>query len=1201
MSAAEVASDTSLDGLSTSNVALIDEELAEHQRWGAAVARVGAAGSSTRAQFLASEYDAGLIGGGATGLVQGFAMGAAIKAIEIVAVKTAARLGGQMAAKSLPIPAIGAVIGGVMSAMDLAERDWGATGETIGKFGQGASDYEKLANSIAAISEIISVATAVLNVIAGIIGAISIVMWIITIVTLGVASPLAGTLSTIALYIGATAMVLDAINALVLQPLVATFRALHAFKSQGDPTEVEKQGEAIRGSGAASAGFVGGFAGAHLGGKAAEGGAKRLGGPPPSTTPHETPPPAAGDGPNIHADPPPAPVEGQGTHPADAPATAAAPVDAPVPVADAHPAAPADAAPHQTTPADAPAAAAVAPADAPASTAKPADAPAPAADPAHAAAPADAPASTATPADAPAPAAAPVDAAAPVADPSTLPDKSGRRPGKIGEVGRHTAEQGHRQGGKLESEHITPGQINREILGPAYDDAHYNQDKTLMLDEPTAEQKTSQGSTSDRKRIAEVQAKKAAGVPVDYTGEVLKSIDETNKARIEKNSPATEGDVTKGAMAQLDEKYDMSPDLGPGDRMRMAEQGPARTERVNEIKADLKAANERLADPALTTKERNAATREKARLEVKLDKESAGFRDRFGDQQRTREVAGAEAAKKGEKVLGFDDFNWDGTFSEKGDPGKPMTPDRELWMGDGPRPAKPPPKQEVLPGIAGDARFDERVGDMDRNKGLATPASSPIPTPPDTTPTQTPKTSGQGELDFSKPAPPPDTVPAAAPVTATPPVTTANAPTTTPAEQHPSTALPPGSAPPTSAPAKPSTASTLQHGYLGTLGEGAVGAIPGVEQVKKAGHIGSAWLGKDRLQTPASRRDVDGNAIPYTEREKSMMRWGGVIGGPQGTPGRMVGEGIAKRAVDFSFGYNKAASEPIVEHVSPNYPAPPGSLEEMNALQERLARILEARAQAEATRAAASADASHHQGNTAPLQRFDQGAQRSITASEAHAQATARRQTAQQQREQKEGDVSANIADYTQRKSGLSAIIYPLTGVQKFSGLASSMPDGILGFSTALVGPKRKILQINKDSSDFLNALAGIDAKMANEAATQPARTKEVADNKQKLQGVQTGAASSKATLTKAKTDGTALANRNQQRMGDSQRISGQASATGSQLDGEKAKTEADMTTLAGRWQSWAQSHAQSRATAIAATRKAMEAQRYRVREVNLK
>jgi hypothetical protein len=1137
-----------------------------------------------------------------------------------------------------------------MSAMDLAERDWGATGETIGKFGQGASDYEKLANSIAAICEIISVATSVLNVIAGIIGAISIVMWIITIVTLGVASPLATTLSTIAFYIGATAMVLDAINALVLQPLVATFRALHAFKSQGDPTEVEKQGEAIRGSGAASAGFVGGFAGAHLGGKAAEGGAKRLGGAPAPTTPHDTPPPAAGDGPNIVADKPPAPVEGQGTHPADAPASTAKPADAPAPVTDPHPAAPADAPGHQTTPADAPghqttpvdapapattpvdappapaadsahaAAPAAAPADAPASTAKPADAPAqaaapvdapastakptdapaPAADPAHVTAPADAPASTAKPADPPAP------AAAPVADPATLPDKSGRRPGKIGDVGRHTAEQGHRQGGKLESEHITPGQINREILGPAYDDAHYNQDKTLMLDEPTAEQKTSQGSTSDRKRIAEVQAKKAAGQPVDYTGEVLKSIDETNKARLEKNSPATEGDVTKGAMAQLDEKYDMSPDLGPGDRMRMAEQGPARAARVNELKTDLKAVNDRLAEPGLTTKERNAALREKARIEVKLDKETAGFRDRFGDQQRTREVAGAEAAKKGEKVLGFEDIDWDRTFSEKGDPGKPMTPDRELWMGDGPRPAKPPPQQGVLPGIAGDARFDPRVADMDRNKGLATPASSPIPTPSETTPS--PKSSGQGELDFSKPAPPTDPVPAAAPATATtgpapaanPPATAAQAPTPS-AEQHPSTALPPGSAPPTSAPAKPSTLSTLRHGYLGTLGEGAVGAIPGVEQAKKIGHIGSAWFGKDRLEAPASRRDFDGNAIPYTDREKSMMRWGGIIGGPSGTPGRMLGEGVAKRAVDFSFGYNKSANEPIVEHVSPNYPAPPGSLEEMNALQERMARILAARAQAEAVRATSSADASHHQGNTAPLQRFDQGAQRSIAASEAHAQATARRQAAQQQREQKEGDVSGGIADYTQRKSGLSAIIYPLEGFKAFSGLASSLPDGIPFYSTALVGPKRKFAQLNKDSTDFLNALAGIDAKMTNEAATQPARTKEVADNKQKLQGVQTGAASSKATLTQAKTDGTALANKNQQRIADSQRLSGQASATGSQLDGEKAKTEADMTTLAGRWQSWAQSHAQARATAIAATRKAMEAQGYKVREVNQK
>ncbi|MCB1966590.1 MAG: hypothetical protein KDI64_11265, partial [Candidatus Accumulibacter sp.] len=177
----EAAAEATLEALATGDIALIDEELAEHQRWGTASARVGAAGSTQRADFIVDQAGAGALGGLGHGALMGAAVGAGSQALEIGAARLVGRLAGPALARSFPLPAIGAVIGGVFSAYDLATRDWGHTGETIGRFGEGGSIYEQLANSIAAVSEIIGIATAVLNVIAGVIGAISIAMWVITV------------------------------------------------------------------------------------------------------------------------------------------------------------------------------------------------------------------------------------------------------------------------------------------------------------------------------------------------------------------------------------------------------------------------------------------------------------------------------------------------------------------------------------------------------------------------------------------------------------------------------------------------------------------------------------------------------------------------------------------------------------------------------------------------------------------------------------------------------------------------------------------------------------------------------------------------------------------------------------------------------------------------------------------------------------
>ena len=285
-----------LANLETGNLALVDEELAEHQRWAGALNKVGSAESTERAAFIAESIGGGVLESAGSGAAMGLAAGLASRGVLKLAEKGAVKLVGSQAAKFAPLPAIGAVIGGAMSAYALYERDWKSTKATISRFGEGSSIYETLANSIAAVAEIIDVFTNVLNVIAGVIGAISAAMWIITVATAGLASPLAATLSTIAVGIGTGTMILDTINAMILQPCILLFRSLHTFTSQADPHEVESQGGAL----AQSAGVMGGALGAFAGGKAAHVGGSAK---PPSEAPetkvhseHPMPAVAAGEG-----------------------------------------------------------------------------------------------------------------------------------------------------------------------------------------------------------------------------------------------------------------------------------------------------------------------------------------------------------------------------------------------------------------------------------------------------------------------------------------------------------------------------------------------------------------------------------------------------------------------------------------------------------------------------------------------------------------------------------------------------------------------------------------------------------------------------------------------------------------------------------------------------------------------------------------
>ncbi len=267
---------------------LVSFELAEHERWAGSFGSLGTAGSDERAQFILQQAGQGMRQGVGQGFVEGLAMGLGARVLGSVVGTRLATMAVSRGLAVTPIPGLGSAIGGVMAVVGLARRDWGATSRTVSRMGTGTG-YERMANDLEGICEILDVATNILDVIAGVLGVISVGMWAAAVASAGALSPLAATLSAIAVGINLTTTAANLATSAILRPLVASMRALHTFTTRADPATVEASGGEL----ANAAGQVGGALGGAVGARAAHIGAgpRRTETPPAdgTPTPHPTP------------------------------------------------------------------------------------------------------------------------------------------------------------------------------------------------------------------------------------------------------------------------------------------------------------------------------------------------------------------------------------------------------------------------------------------------------------------------------------------------------------------------------------------------------------------------------------------------------------------------------------------------------------------------------------------------------------------------------------------------------------------------------------------------------------------------------------------------------------------------------------------------------------------------------------------------
>lgn len=1224
---ASVNQSTSAEGdalgiLGTGELALIDEELAEHQRWAGAMDQVGAAGSVDRAEFIAEAAGGGFLNGMASGAAMGLGMG----------------LVGRAAARFVPIPGVGSILAGGMSAYGLATRDWGATGATISNFGEGSSDYEVLANSIASIAEIIDVVTNVLNVIAGIIGIISAVMWMVTVATVGLASPLAATLSSIALGITAVTGIMDGINAGILQPCVALFRSLHTFTSDADPREVQSEGAGI----SAAAGAAGGALGALAGGRLAEAGGGR--GSADSDAPHGSPEAdapvsaASGDGPSVHYESGPAPDTGAPT--SSSSNTAEAPAgfeNSPQWIQNM-------AARGAANP-DAPAWAQrlASPDNALNLRLKPVAAIADNLSGAGAR-------TQETEADG-----GGVGGRRPEVEPDLTIEgdfsdaslnvftANNNGPAQVGDIAAHQ-HQGAR-GTSLQSEHVIPGaQMRDGSVDPSYgapDVRRHNSDSTARTIEEAAETpRPSDGShynnattiidhasVSRRKDLLDAQARAARpDGPIDPAqDQLLPSLERHQQATDQAIQagdirPQEATDPTHRALAAMTEMWDAS--SASGHAMARADADTNGTSVSNPRRPDRRRAAE--------------AARSRDRL---AQEDVADFNDYDWDATFSAEPSGPVSSVSPDVVIEGDFSDASINVLSGNNDGSASIGDIGLHRHQGNR-GSTMQSEHVIPGAdMRDASFDPSYNAPDWQRHTTDRTESTIADAAQRTgdsssadyaglTTMVENAAVSGHKDILDNAATRALQERGGPIN---PVEDHLIPSLERHQQATDMAI-------ANQEITPAQASDPTHRALAAMTEmwdagASSGAAKQRADAEASGTTVSNPRRPDRRRAAEAARvrdrlaeedvagfdDYDWDATfqqepsapttpsqstpaptaPFTaayqgsrnaERERqndpsqSTARQVGAMFLPQlfGPSGKAPTHEQQQAAHNarFTDDNQASASAPGVERVNPNYSPPPGTPQQLEAIQQEIENLFAARAQAEQAERSMETQEADVQANQAPIQEAVTEMDAAVSATQAHQEAVTRRQQLNQEQQQRQSESAGLISGYPSRIAGASALMIPLGLFKDMSGLLVGIRDPI-GSSAR---------SINRDTTNLQNAFLQMDTSMSEQDEAGPAKEQALASDAETLTGAGEEATESQQQLEQAGEGAQNLQQENEEKITEAGNARAEAQQQGSQLDNALDTKQGQAQSLSTQLQVWAQEHKDARSQAIEQTVQQLEA-----------
>ena len=321
---------------------------------------------------------------------------------------------------------------------------------------------------------------------------------------------------------------------------------------------------------------------------------------------------------------------------------------------------------------------------------------------------------------------------------------------------------------------------------------------------------------------------------------------------------------------------------------------------------------------------------------------------------------------------------------------------------------------------------------------------------------------------------------------------------------------------------------------------------------------------------------------PSLARQLGTMVLPQVFGpsGPQLTSEQQAAQQEAARRARFTADNQPAQG---VERVNPNYPDPPGTPEQLEAIKQEIGNLLFARAQSEQAEAQMAAQEDRHQAHQGPLQRSIQGTTETIRATQAHQQAVARRNQANQEQQQRQQEAQGLVAGYPSRASGMAVLTIPLAAFEGFTSLASELP-GDAGES---------MLRMNTDARNIQAAFDQMATAMVSQEEAQPARQQELQQDRQRLDETHTASTTAQTDFEASRDGLQDLRRDNQAKIAEAQQGKAEVADQTSELTAAIATKQGLALSLAAELQIWATQHKAARTDAVAATTQRLARQGY--------
>jgi hypothetical protein len=314
--------------------------------------------------------------------------------------------------------------------------------------------------------------------------------------------------------------------------------------------------------------------------------------------------------------------------------------------------------------------------------------------------------------------------------------------------------------------------------------------------------------------------------------------------------------------------------------------------------------------------------------------------------------------------------------------------------------------------------------------------------------------------------------------------------------------------------------------------------------------------------------------------EHAKEKGEGGAGGGEGAGGASKG---AAHGGDGGKGEG-GAKKPLVETVNPKYKSPPGTKEQIAALEKDIEKVLAVRAAAEAKAAKAGAVGAKLQAQKGQITAVQKGAEKGVSATEAHKAVVERKDAKNKEREKSHQEGGSKTEDAANQLAGIATLETLLAGWTGFTSLVLKFADVLPG------GMVSSFQKMNSDGAKFMASLVKTKAGIEAQKVQHGPRGVEIAATGAKIGAIKGQAGATGAQFTQAVAGGQKMQEMNAKDSAfvAAKKAKNQKDAARADDGASKLKNKKD--TLAAQMEAWASEHKAARAKAVDETAKKLEA-----------